>query len=157
VSTPGSGARLALAGAVGIALGTEARAQAPEPAERRVLLVNVLDEDGHRVEGLTAASFRGPDRPRADAPTLFQDTLDEGRDGRDGGLWWRDRTANDCGVSVSSTRGSSPPGSRSGPADPPGPLPPPSLGMTGYRVSLRYLIRWGWSASTPSRRFRSAS
>jgi sugar phosphate permease len=26
-----------------------------------------------------------------------------------------------------------------------------------YRVSFRYLMRWGWSASTPSRRLRSAS
>ena len=66
MSTPGSGARLALAGAVGIALalGTAARAQAPEPAERRVLLVNALDEDGHHVAGLTAASFRGELRGR---------------------------------------------------------------------------------------------
>ena len=78
MSTPGSGARLALAGAVGIALalGTAARAQAPEHAERRVLLVNVLDEDGHRVEGLTAASFRGELRGRP--VTVLSAAEDEG-------------------------------------------------------------------------------
>ena len=30
-------------------------------------------------------------------------------------------------------------------------------GCPFYRVNFRYLIRWGWSASVPRRRLRSAS
>ena len=32
-----------------------------------------------------------------------------------------------------------------------------SRGASAYRVSFRYLIRCGWSAAAPRRRFRSAS